>query len=63
MIHKVFVTMGADRQVTEKIKHSALTEDNIIEFIGELEQNGINLMEEYSYLLAEVIFVFVFFLM
>ncbi len=37
-----------------KVKNSALTEDNMIEFIGFLEQKGINLVAEYSRLLAEV---------
>jgi len=43
-----------------KIRNSALTEDNMIEFIGFLEQKGINLVAEYSRLLAEVIFDFYF---
>ena len=54
MIQKVFVATGADQEMVDKIKSSALTEDNMIEFIGILEKKGINLVGEYSYLLAEV---------
>ncbi len=54
MIEKVFVSIGADEEMIKKIRNSALTEDNMIEFIGILEQKGINLVGEYSRLLAEV---------
>jgi len=55
MIEKVFVSIGADEEMVKKIRNSALTEDNMIEFIGILEQKGINLVGEYSRLLAEQI--------
>jgi len=55
MIEKVFVSIGADEEMIKKIRNSALTEDNMIEFIGILEQKGINLVGEYSRLLAEQI--------
>jgi len=55
IIEKVFVSIGADDQMVAKIRNSALTEDNMIEFIGFLEQKGINLVAEYSRLLAEQI--------
>jgi len=53
MVEKVFVSIGADETLINKIKNSALTEDNMVEFIGILEQKGINLVAEYSRLLAE----------
>ena len=57
MIEKVFVSIGADEEMIKKIRNSALTEDNMIEFIGILEQKGINLVGEYSRLLAEVNYI------
>ena len=54
MVEKVFVSIGAEESLINKIRNSALTEDNMVEFIGLLEQKGINLVAEYSRLLAEV---------
>jgi len=51
----VFVSTGADEEMITKIRSSARTEDNMIEFIGILEQKGINLIGEYARLLAEQI--------
>jgi hypothetical protein len=55
MVEKVFVATGADPEIIAKVRNSALTEDNMVEFIGLLEQKGINLVGEYSRLLAEQI--------
>jgi len=54
MIENTFVSIGADDELLSKIRNSALTEENMIEFIGILEQRGLDLIGEYSRLLAEV---------
>lgn len=54
MVQRVYTSIGADPQTLDKIKNCTATEDNMTEFIGLLEQKGIALVEEYSYLLAEV---------
>lgn len=55
IIEKVFVSIGADEEMITRIRNSATTEDNMTEFIGILEQKGINLLGEYARLLAEQI--------
>mgnify|MGYP001172755442 FL=1 len=54
MIESTFVSIGADDELLSKIRNSALTEENMIEFIGILEQRGLDIIGEYSRLLAEV---------
>lgn len=39
--------------IIEKLKISAITEENMIYFLGILEQKGIDAISEYSRLIAE----------
>lgn len=55
MIENTLVSIGADEEILNKIRNSALTEENMIEFIAILEEKGLNIIGEYSRLLAEVI--------
>jgi coiled-coil domain-containing protein 63/114 len=54
MIENTLVSIGADEEILNKIRNSALTEENMIEFIAILEEKGLNIIGEYSRLLAEV---------
>jgi hypothetical protein len=57
MIENTFTSIGQDEdtlKTLDKIRNSALTEENMIEFIGKLEEKGLNIIGEYSRLLAEV---------
>ena len=54
MIENTFVSIGESEETLERIRNSALTEENMIEFIGILENKGLGIIGEYSRLLAEV---------
>mmetsp|Transcript_40322 Transcript_40322/g.35814 ORF Transcript_40322/g.35814 Transcript_40322/m.35814 type:complete len:89 (+) Transcript_40322:67-333(+) len=55
MIENTFVAIGCDDELLEKIRNSALTEENMVDFIGTLEKRGLDIIGEYSRLLAEQI--------
>lgn len=52
-LENVFAAIGVESSIIEKLKISAITEENMIYFLGILEQKGIDAISEYSRLIAE----------
>eukprot|EP01017_Pseudomicrothorax_dubius_P049910 TRINITY_DN9354_c0_g1_i3.p1 TRINITY_DN9354_c0_g1~~TRINITY_DN9354_c0_g1_i3.p1 ORF type:complete len:160 (-),score=63.61 TRINITY_DN9354_c0_g1_i3:32-472(-) len=54
-LEKVFEAVEMDAGTIEQLKNSAVTEENMMHFLGLLEQKGIEIISEYSRLIAEQI--------
>ncbi len=54
-IEKVFKSIGASEEFLAKIRNNTFTEHNINEFIGQLEEHGMKLINKFSRLTAEQI--------
>lgn len=52
-MENVFTAIDVEPAIIEKLKISAITEENMIYFLGILEQKGIDAISEYSRLIAE----------
>lgn len=50
----MFVSIGADDRLVSRIRNNTFTEQNIQEFVGLLEENGMKLINKFSRLIAEV---------
>lgn len=52
-LEKVFVAIDISPEIIEKLRMSAITEENMIYFLGILEQKGIDAISDYARLIAE----------
>ena len=52
-LENVFVAIDIDQEIIEKLRMSAITEENMIYFLGILEQKGIDAISDYARLIAE----------
>jgi len=49
----VFKSIDIEPEIIEKLKMSAITEENMIIYLGILEKKGIDAISEYARLIAE----------
>lgn len=52
-LEDVFQAIDIDQDIIEKLRMSAITEENMIYFLGILEQKGIDAISDYARLIAE----------
>lgn len=50
---KVFQAIEVDQETIQKLESAAITEENMVQFLGILEQKGLDAISEYSRLIAE----------
>lgn len=50
--------VGIDEKVISRLKDSSVSEENLMEYFGLLEEKGIEIVSEYARLIAEVKFQF-----
>ena len=48
--------VGIDDKVISRLKDSSVSEENLMEYFGLLEEKGIEIVSEYARLIAEVKF-------
>ena len=59
---KLLENIGIDQEKIDNLKDSAVTEENLMEYFGILEEKGLEIVGQYSKLIAEVFFYFFIFL-
>jgi hypothetical protein len=52
-LENVFVAIEIEPEIIEKLRMSAITEENMIYFLGKLEEKGIEAISDYAKLIAE----------
>lgn len=52
-LENVFVAIDVDKEEIEKLKTAAITEENMVHFLGILEKKGLDAIQEYARLIAE----------
>ncbi|KAM3140377.1 hypothetical protein pb186bvf_007537 [Paramecium bursaria] len=52
-LEEVFQTIDVDEETINKLKSAAITEENMVHFLGILEQKGLDAIQEYARLIAE----------
>lgn len=51
---KLLENVGIDEKVISRLKDSSVSEENLMEYFGLLEEKGIEIVSEYARLIAEV---------
>ncbi|KAL4455296.1 hypothetical protein ABPG74_012448 [Tetrahymena malaccensis] len=52
-LENVFIAIDVEPETIEKLRSAAITEENMVHFLGILEQKGLDAISEYSRLIAE----------
>ncbi|CAD8168767.1 unnamed protein product [Paramecium octaurelia] len=52
-LEEVFQAIDVDDETIKKLKSAAITEENMVHFLGILEQKGLDAIQEYARLIAE----------
>jgi len=52
-LEDIFEEIGVDPELTEKLRGCTLNEENLAEFLGELEKKGLEAISHYGKLVSE----------
>ena len=55
---KLLENVGIEEKVINRLKDSSISEENLMEYFGLLEETGIEIVSEYARLIAEVRSIF-----